>query len=59
MQYIESASLTLALNGELGPHNTTFTVPKDHPAVAELWKWHLDQLLAAAQQTGSGDLFLM
>lgn len=59
-RYIISASVSLELGEEFeGPPRTiTFAPPKDHPALLELWHWHVEQLLAEVKKAdGSGDLF--
>lgn len=57
-RYIISAavSLTLAEDFEGQPRTIAFSPPTDHPALLELWHWHIEELLAAAKKEGAHDL---
>ena len=52
MRYIVSASVSLEIGEEFEgpPWTITFSPPKDHPALMELWKWYSDQLLVEAKK---------
>lgn len=58
-RYIISAVVSLEIGEEFegAPRTITFNPPKDHPALLELWHWHIEQILIAARKEGAGDLF--